>query len=161
MAAVQVFEARLEHGGPSFMPTQIVVVPPLVLAALGQPLPRRVVGTLNGCAIRRGLLPLPGGGRYLMLNKDMCREAGVQVGQLVSLTLAPDPEPDRVDLPEELAEAFEAWPEALAGFQKISGSMQRAIAGHVATAKQPETRARRAVEFTERLARGAHPFRKL
>ncbi|QIX61899.1 DUF1905 domain-containing protein [Hymenobacter sp. BT18] len=160
-AETSVFEARLEHGGPSFMPTQVVVVPPLVLAALGTPLPRRVVGTLNGYAIRRGLLPLTGGGRYLMFNKDMCREAAVQVGQLVTITLAPDPEPDRVDVPEELAEAMEAWPEALTGFQQLSGSMQRAVAQHIATAKQPETRARRAVEMTERLARGRHPFRKL
>ncbi|WP_167855130.1 YdeI/OmpD-associated family protein [Hymenobacter wooponensis] len=153
------FEAYLENGGPSFMPTQIVVVPPLVLASLGSKT-KRVMGTLNGHPIRLGLLAQAGGGRYLMINKELCRAAGVQLGQHVRLALAPDPEPDRVDLPAELAEAFEAWPEAGEQFERLSGSMRRAVAQHIATARQAETRARRAVELTERLARGAHPFRK-
>lgn len=154
------FEAVLEAGGPSFMPTQIVVVPPLALAALGDKPPRRVLGTLNGHPVRLGLLPMAAGGRYLMINKDLCQLTGAQVGRLVQLHLAPDPAPDAVDLPEELAEALAAWPEAEAAFQAYSGSHRRAMAYHVATAKQPETRARRAVELTERLATGRHPFRK-
>ncbi|SNC75999.1 protein of unknown function [Hymenobacter gelipurpurascens] len=153
------FEAHLEAGGPSFMPTQIVVVPPLVLEALGGKGTKRIIGTLNGHPIRLGLLPQTGG-RYLMINKDLCQAAGVRVGQSVALTLAPDPEPDRVDLPPELAEALEAWPEAEAQFESLSGSMRRAVAQHISTARQAETRARRAVEITEKLARGAHPFRK-
>jgi hypothetical protein len=160
MSEVHSFEAYLEHGGPSFMPTQIVVVPPLVLVALGGKDTKRVVGTLNGHPIRLGLLALTGGGRYLMINKDLCQAAGVQVGQHVTLTLTPDPEPDRVDLPAELTEAFAAWPEAGEQFERLSGSMRRAVAQHIATARQAETRARRAVEITERLAHGAHPFRK-
>ncbi|MBX0291412.1 YdeI/OmpD-associated family protein [Hymenobacter sp. HSC-4F20] len=154
------FDATLEAGGPSFMPTQVVVVPPLVVAALGGKSARRVRGTLNGYPIRLGLLPLTGGGRYLMINKEICRAAGVQLGQHVRLQLEPDPEPDQVDLPAELAEAFEAWPEAGVEFERLSGSMRRAVAQHVRAARQAETRARRAVELTERLARRAHPFRK-
>jgi len=154
------FEAPLEPGGPSFMPTQVVVVPPLILEALGGKSTKRVVGTLNGYPIRLSLLPQTGGGRYLMLNKDLCQAAGVRLGQHVTLSLAPDPEPDRVDLPTELGEAFDAWPEAGAQFELLSGSMRRAVAQHISTARQTETKARRAVEITERLARGAHPFRK-
>lgn len=154
------FEAHLEAGGPSFMPTQVVVVPPLVLEALGGKRTKRVLGTLNNYPIQLGLLLLPGGGRYLMINKAVCQAAGVQVGQQVQLVLAPDPDPDRVDLPTELAEALEAWPEAGTQFEQLSASMRRAVAQHISTARQAETRARRAVEMTERLARGAHPFRK-
>ncbi|GAB3232784.1 hypothetical protein GCM10027346_20260 [Hymenobacter seoulensis] len=154
------FTAHIEAGGPSFMPTQVVVVPPLVLEALGGKSIKRVVGTLNGHPIRLSLLPQTGGGRYLMLNKDLCYAASVQVGQQVTLMLAPDPEPDRVDIPDELSEAFAAWPEAGLGFEKLSASMRRAVVQHITTARQPETRARRAVELTERLAKGAHPFRK-
>ena len=141
------------------MPTQIVVVPPLALLALGKST-RRVPGTLNGHPVRLGLLPLPGGGRYLMINKDLCRLIGIRLGQRVYLVLAPDPEPDQVDLPPELTEAFGAWPEAAEQFAQLSGSMRRAVAQHVNSAKQAETRARRTVEITERLARGANPFRK-
>ena len=155
------FEALLEPGGPSFMPTQIIIVPLAVVEALGGKATRRVTGTLNGHPIRLGLIPMNTGERYLMVNKDLCLAAGVQLGQRVRLALAPDPTPDHVDLPDELAEALAAWPEAEAGFNKLTPGGKRALAYHVTTAKQAETRARRAVELAERLAVGAHPFRKL
>jgi hypothetical protein len=160
MTDYQTFQALLESGGPSFMPTQIVVVPPLVVEALGGKAAKRMLGTVNSFPVRLGLLPLPGGGRYLMLNKDLCRAAGVQLGQHVTVSLTPDPQPDVVDLPEELAEALAAWPEAETRFQQYSASHRRAMAQLIASAKLPETRARRAVELAERLALGRHPFRK-
>ncbi|WP_303310056.1 YdeI/OmpD-associated family protein [Hymenobacter sp. BT730] len=159
-APICTFTACLEAGGPSFMPTQVVVVPLQVVEALGGKTTRRVAGTLNGYPVRLGLLPMKSGERLMMINKNICQAAGVQIGQQVTLTLNPDPTPDHVDLPDELAEALAAWPEAEAGFQTYNGSMRRAIAQHVGTAKQAETRARRAVELAERLAAGRHPFRK-
>lgn len=107
MSASLAFRARLEPGGPSFMPTQTVVVPRDVLVALGKGTKRVVVGRA-GHALRLGLLPLPGGGGYLMLNKDVCRALGIALGQELVVTIAPDPNPDHVDLPDELAEAFAA-----------------------------------------------------
>jgi hypothetical protein len=155
------FEALLEPGGPSFMPTQIVLVPLAIVEALGGKATRRVMGTLNGHPVRLGLQPMSSGERYLMINKDLCQAAGVRLGQRVQLTLAPDPDPDHVDLPNELAQALDAWPEAAAGFARLTPGGRRALAYHITTAKQAETRARRAVEIAERLAVGAHPFRKL
>lgn len=153
------FRAVLEAGGPSFMPTQVVVVPEQAWQALGGKAATRVVATINGHAERLGLLPLEGGGRYLMLRKELCQRLGLVIGQEVAVQLAPDPNPDHVDLPDELAEALAAWPEAEASFLAQSGAMRRAIARKVADAKRPDTRARYAVELAERLARGAHPFR--
>jgi hypothetical protein len=141
------------------MPTQIIVVPEAAWQAVGGKATRRVVATLNGHAERLGLLPLAGGGRYLMLRKDLCQHLGLAIGQEVEVGLVPDPNPDHVDLPDELAEALGAWPEAEAAFAQHSGAMRRAIARKVADAKRPETRARYAVELAERLARGGHPFR--
>lgn len=153
------FRAVLEAGGPSFMPTQIIGVPDAVWQALGGKATKRVIATLNEHAERLGLLPQEGGGRYLMIRKDLCQQLGVVIGDEVEVSLAPDPDPDYVDLPDELAEALSAWPEAEVNFQRQSGAMRRAIARKVADAKRPETRARYAVELAERLARGAHPFR--
>ncbi|TPG62361.1 YdeI/OmpD-associated family protein [Hymenobacter nivis] len=158
MSVAASFSAVLEPGGPSFMPTQVVVVPEAVRAALG-PGTKRVVCTIGGHTERLGLLPREGGGRYLLLRKDLCAQLGLQIGQEITLSLAPDPDPDRIDLPDELAEALAAWPEAEAAFQAHSGAHKRAMARHVATAKAADTRARRAVQLAERLARGAHPFR--
>ena len=140
------------------MPTQTIVVPAEVLVALGKAA-KRVIVTIKGQEIRLGLLPLEGGGRYLMLNKDVCRAMGIELGQWLDVAIAPDPNPDHVDLPDELAEAFAAWPEAEAAFNRYSGAHRRAMARLVAEAKQTQTRARRAVTLTERLARGLHPFR--
>ena len=159
MASPLSFRAVLEPGGPSFMPTQTIVVPAEVLAALGGKATKRVVVTIRGQVLRLGLLLLEGGGRYLMLNKDVCRAVGIELGQEMEVEIAPDPNPDHVDLPDELAEALAAWPEAEIAFSNYSGSHRRAIAYRVAEGKQPETRARRAVQLVERLARGLHPFR--
>jgi hypothetical protein len=153
------FRAVLEAGGPSFMPTQLVAVPHEAWQALGGKATKRVLATLNGHAERLGLLPQEGGGRYLLLRKELCQRLGVVVGQEIEVTLAPDPNPAYVDLPDELAEALAAWPEAEAVFLTQSGAMRRAIARKVADAKRPDTRARYAVELAERLAQGAHPFR--
>ena len=152
------FRAALEPGGPSFMPTQILVVPAEVLAALGKGL-KRVIVTIRGHALRLGLLPLEGGGRYLMLNKDVCATVGIQFGDEVEAAIAPDPNPDHVDLPEELAEALAAWPEAEVAFQNYSGAHRRSMARLVAEGKQRETRIRRALKLTENLGRGLHPYR--
>jgi antitoxin component of MazEF toxin-antitoxin module len=153
------FRAVLEAGGPSFMPTQIVVVPDAAWQAVGGKATKRVIATLNGHAERLGLLPLEGGGRYLMLRKTLCQQLGLAIGQELEVQLAPDPSPEHVDLPDELAEALAAWPEAEMAFHAQTGAMRRAIARKVADAKRPETRARYAVELAERLARGGHPFR--
>jgi len=153
------FQAVLEAGGPSFMPTQVVVVPDAAWQALGSKATKRVIAMLNGHPERLGLLPQAGGGRYLMLRKELCERLGLAVGQELSISLLPDPQPDYVDLPDELAEALAAWPEAETSFGHHTGAMRRAMARKVADAKRPETRARYAVELAERLARGAHPFR--
>jgi hypothetical protein len=152
---VLTFRAVLEAGGPSFMPTQIITVPDAVWQALGGKATKRVIATFNGHAERLGLLPQEGGGRYLMLRKELCQRLKLAIGEEVEVSLTPDPDPDHIDLPEALA----AWPEAEVSFQKQSGAMRRAMAREVADAKLTETRARYAVELAERLARGAHPFR--
>jgi hypothetical protein len=141
------------------MPTQVVQVPDYAWQAVGGKATKRVIATLNGHAERLGLLPQEGGGRYLMLRKELCQRLGLAIGQEVDVQLAPDPNPDYVDLPDELAEALAAWPEAETAFQAQTGAMRRARARKVADAKRPETRARYAVELAERLARGGHPFR--
>lgn len=141
------------------MPTQTIVVPAEVLEKLGEKAAKRVIVTIRGHALRLGLLPLEGGGRYLMLNKDVRRAVGIALGDEFEAGIEPDPNPDHVDLPDELAEALAAWPEAETAFHNYSGAHRRAMARLVDEAKQPATRARRAAQLVERLGRGLHPFR--
>lgn len=141
------------------MPTQVVTVPAAVLAALGKATKRVIVAFAGGHEERLGLLPAEGGGRYLMLRKSLCQQLGLEIGQELTLTLRPDPNPDAVDLPDELHEALAAWPAAADAFAAYSASHRRAMCRHVSEAKQAATRARRAVQLAERLGRGLHPFR--
>ena len=57
-----------------------------------------------------------------MLSKELCQRLQLAIGQEVEVSLAPDPTPDHVNLPPELAKALAAWPEAEAAFQKYSGA---------------------------------------
>ncbi|MBC8081641.1 MAG: YdeI/OmpD-associated family protein, partial [Hymenobacter sp.] len=114
---------------------------------------QRVLVTLNGHPLRRGLLPRADGSRYLLFGQLVCRRLGLRVGDTLRVTLAPDPNPDQVDLPEELAEGLEAWPEAAAGFARLTPGRQRGIAYRVDSAKRAETRLQRAMQELEQLAR--------
>ena len=157
---VTTFRAVLEPGGPNFMPTQVIVVPDAAWQAVGGKATKRVLVTIGSHTERLGLLPLEGGGRYLMLRKELCARLGVEIGQELTIGLAPDPNPDHIDLPDELAEALAAWPEAEEAYRnRINNAMRRAMVRHVEEAKTPETRTRRVMQLVERLARGGHPFR--
>jgi uncharacterized protein YdeI (YjbR/CyaY-like superfamily) len=66
-----------------------------------------------------------------------------------------------IEVPAELATALAASPAAKQAFDRLSGQNRYAILYRVATAKQPQTRARRIEQFVAMLARGEtiHPQR--
>jgi len=132
---------------------QALLVPPAVVAALGGAPGLRVLATLNGHVLRRGLLPRADGRRHLLLGRLVCRRLGLAVGDELSVTLALDPHSDQVDLPEELAEGLAAWPEAAAAFARLTPGRQRSVAYRVAGAQRAETRLQRAMKALEALAR--------
>ena len=140
------------------MPMSILIVPLEVVESLGGKAVRRVVGTLNGHVIRLGLQPMKTGERYLMISKELRAVTSIQLGDEVALTLAPDPEPDAVELPTDLAQGLAEWPEAEASFQRLNPSMKRALVQHIRSAVRPETRAQRIVQALHRLAAGRRPF---
>ena len=94
-----------------------------------------------------------------MLSKDTCKVVGIALGQELEITIGPDPNPGHAALPDELAAALAAWPEAEVAFNQHSGAHRRDMARLVDEAKQSETRIRRALTLTEHLIRGLHPFR--
>ncbi len=147
------FQAPLLHEKVGDTLIQVVPVPPALVQALGGQPNQRVLVTLNGHLLRRGLLPRADGSRYLLLGKLVCQKLGVAVGDQLAVTLAPDPNPDHVDLPDELAEGLDAWPEAAAAFARLTPGRQRGIAYRIDSAKRAETRLQRALHELEQLAR--------
>jgi uncharacterized protein YdeI (YjbR/CyaY-like superfamily) len=64
-----------------------------------------------------------------------------------------------IEVPPDLATALAAEPSAQATFEGLSGLNRYAVLYRIATAKRPDTRARRIEQFVEMLARGEtiHP----
>jgi hypothetical protein len=120
----------------------------------------RMEGTFNNVPVDRALMPRKDGPHFLMMNKEMCRKAGVRVGDKVRVVLQRVPNPNEVPLPEELAEALELEPGARQKFDRLSPGRQRNITIYIKQAKRPETRAQRAVLMLERLLNGFFPVDK-
>lgn len=152
-ASAQAFQATLQSENIGNMLVQTVLVPPAVTRAVGGQPNQRVLATVNGHVLRRGLLPRADGSRYLLLGKMVCQKLGLRVGDALHVTLAPDPYPNQVDLPDELAEGLEAWPEAASAFDRLTPGRQRGIAYRIDSAKRAETRLQRAMHELEELAR--------
>jgi uncharacterized protein YdeI (YjbR/CyaY-like superfamily) len=63
-----------------------------------------------------------------------------------------------IEVPEDLAEALSAAPEAQRTFENLTRTNRYAVLYRVQTAKRPETRARRIAELVLSLARGETPY---
>ncbi len=111
-----------------------------------------VRGTINGLAFRTTVIAM-GGGSWLGFRQDQQRAAGVTWGDTVHIEVERDDEPREVEVPEDLAAALAADPEAKARFDALSFTHRRERAGFVAEAKRPETRARRIEETLQVLRR--------
>ena len=128
-----------------------VPVPPEVAAALCEAGTRRVVGALNGHPIRRALHGIGNGDYQLLLGKGALKEAGAAYGETVEVALLPDPDPDHVEVPAELDAALAMDDEARARWETFTPGQQRGYAGHVAQAKRPATREKRALELAHKI----------
>lgn len=112
---------------------------------------RRVVGTLNGHLVTRGIQGRRDGERYLLLGRALLRAVGADFGDTVEAVLRPDPESDRIDLGEEFAAVLDQDAEAAARFASMTPGRQRSLASYVTGARRVETRIKRALELAEKL----------
>lgn len=112
---------------------------------------KRVIATLNGVPIRRAILGNADGERFLIVGLAILREIRASPGDLVHVQLAPDPEPDRIDLGEAFTEVLEMDEAAAARFFGMTIGQQRGLASYVTSAKREETRIKRALEIAYKL----------
>ena len=81
----------------------------------------RVLGTVNGVAVDRALMPQKSGVHIIILGGDIRRAAKVKkVGDPVQVEFWAHPNPSQVELPEELAETLDFIPEMKAGWDKLT-----------------------------------------
>jgi len=128
----------------------LVEVPPAVIEALGGKGRIPVTASFNGVPYRGSIVRM-GGGAVLGVQKAIMAEAGVSVGDTLAIQVSNDDAPREVEVPDELANALRRNGTARTVFDGLSYSHRREYAQHVAEAKRPETRARRAERAIEQL----------
>jgi hypothetical protein len=144
------FQAQLQPRGPA----AAVILDDAQVAAVGAGAKRfPVVATVNGYTWRTSVTRMKG--EFLLgLSREIREGAGVQAGDDVDVTLELDTAPRVVEVPEPLAAALAANPDAAAVFGRLAYTHQKEFARWVSEAKREETRDRRVQQALEMLRTG-------
>lgn len=149
--ARKTFKAKLDHSGvPGTWST--VNIPFNVEKMFGSKARVAVKGTVNGVPYRGSAMPWGDGLHFLVVNKQIQKEAGVAPGDTLDVSLELDTEQRTVDVPEELQAALKKDAAARKVFEKLAYSHQREYADYVREAKKPETRQARVAKSLGLLA---------
>lgn len=117
-------------------------VPSDIVDALGAGKRPPVVVTMNGQSYRSSIAVM--GGKYMVGVSSANRElTGTAAGDTVEVGLEVDTQPRVMEVPDDLAAALEAEPEAKAFYGTLNYSTQRRYVEPIGEAKTEETRARR------------------
>ena len=144
------FKTQLQPRGPA----AAVILDDAQVAAVGEGARRfPVVATVNGYTWRTSVVRM--GGVFLLgLNKEVRQGAGVEAGDEVDVTVELDAAPREVEVPEALAAALAADPEAKACFDRLAFTHRKEYARWIADAKQEQTRQRRLGQALEMIRAG-------
>ena len=121
----------------------------------------RVKGTINGVPVDRALMPTKSGYHVIIVNTEMRRKFKAKVGDTVTVELWRNPDPQEVNVPEELQETLEFMDELNTAWKKLRHSVQRGICYWISSGKTVETRAKRVAEVLRRFETGHEWFRKV
>jgi hypothetical protein len=114
-----------------------------------------VDGTLNGLAFRATLEPDGQGGHWLRVDRKLREAAGAEVGDVVSLEIAPLAEEPEPRVPADLQRALAAaHPKARAVWSDITPVARRDWIQWIESAKREETRLKRIENGCDMLAKG-------
>lgn len=115
----------------------------------------RVKTVINGVAADRALMPTRSGYHIIVLGADLRKKTGAKnPGDPVTIELWPDPEPDRLDIPAELAETLDFFPEFKEGWDAITTGMKRSMLTWINSGKTAPTRTKRVAELLKRFETG-------
>jgi len=144
------FKAQLQPRGPA----AAVILDDAQVAAVGEGAKRfPVVATVNGYTWRTTVVRM--GGEFLLgLSKEVRQGAAAEAGDEVDVTVELDTAPREVEVPEALAAALAADPEAKASFDRMAFTHRKEYARWIADAKQEQTRQRRLGQALEMIRAG-------
>jgi hypothetical protein len=113
-----------------------------------------VKGTINGYRFRATLEPDGQRSHWLKVTRKMREAAEADIGDVVTLEIAPSGEEPEPKVPEDLRKALAAAAKARALWADITPIARRDWIHWITSAKRPETRARRVVNACAMLAAG-------
>ena len=144
------FTARLQPRGPA----AAVVLDSAQVEVVGEGAKRfPVVATVNGFPWRTSVTRM--GGEFLLgLSREVRRGAGVETGDVVDVVVELDTAPRDVEVPEALAAALAADPQAGAAFDAMAFTHRKEYARWVDEAKREETRQLRVRQALEMIRSG-------
>lgn len=115
---------------------------------------QRVKGSVDGAPFSSSLMPRGGGIFFLVVNAALREQIGKHEGDAVSVRLEIDTAPVKVVLPADLRRALAGDAKARRAFGSLAPSHRKAFATWVGSAKQEETRRRRAAKALTMLHEG-------
>jgi hypothetical protein len=129
----------------------IIVVPFDPDEVWGAKAEHHVNGTVNGCRVRVRLAPGDGGWAFT-LSPARVRDLSLVLGEQATVELAPEG-PQRADLPDDIAAALAANPDAAAFFDTLAQFYRKAYLRWIdATRRKPDVRAARIAEVVNLLS---------
>ncbi|WP_433791564.1 YdeI/OmpD-associated family protein [Actinoplanes sp. CA-252034] len=128
-------------------------IPDAFVTALGGGGRPKVVVRVGEFEFRSSIARM-GGEYWLGVSADRRAAGGLEGGHVYDLVIELDDAPRTVEVPEDLAAALAAAPEARAFWESISFSNQRWHVDQLTSAKTAETRARRLAKSLELLGAG-------
>jgi hypothetical protein len=149
-AAEMRFRTTVELGGRT---ATGIEVPAEVVTGLGSGRRPAVHATIAGHTYRTTIASM--GGRFMIpVSAEIRSITGVAAGDEIEVDVELDTEPREVTVPDDLAAALDAEPDARRFFDGLSYSNQRRHVLAVDGAKSPETRARRIAKAVTTLRDG-------
>lgn len=112
---------------------------------------KHVEGTLDDHPFRRSLQVRPNGAYCLKFGMTWLKQHDLPIDSEIIVELFPDPDPDRVDVPDELATALEANPALEHVWEMLAPSKRKTMVYDILRAKRQETRQRRAQKVMDEL----------
>jgi hypothetical protein len=128
-------------------------VPPHIMTSLGGGKRPAVRVDIKGVELRT-TIAVYGGRSFIGVRREIREAAHVIPGEEVELSVEIDAKPRIVELPEDLAVALVADPEANRIFESLSFTNRTEYVGWVMAAKRRDTRERRVAEAPGLLKRG-------
>ena len=121
----------------------------------------KVKALFDGKAEYRGIMSNMGTGCHiLILTQEIRRKLGKTFRDAVLVELEHDLEKREVLIPEDVQNLLAEYPEAQAYFEKLSYTHRKEYVNWITSAKREETRAKRMVEFIEKLQLRKKPDQK-